>query len=108
MKSEYEFCSPNCKYFRCEQRSLLIKRRNGRKVFICKWAGDACTGYKCKYASCAIGKLKYDGRCELKIRSKTHGEKYKDFSEEKMPEIPENVKGKLLKKIGKIGYENYL
>jgi len=56
-----EFCTPFCRYFRCVNRSLII-RGNKR---ICKLTGEDCDPISCKFAACALNKLLPDGRCGL-------------------------------------------
>ncbi|RLG62355.1 hypothetical protein DRN84_02125 [Candidatus Geothermarchaeota archaeon] len=56
-----EYCTPYCKYFRCVNRSILI--RGGRRI--CKLTGENCEPRNCKFASCAINKLLPDGKCGL-------------------------------------------
>ena len=48
-----KYCSPLCKFFRCQRRALVIK---GRKR-ICGLTGDDCDPVTCQFAGCAINKL---------------------------------------------------
>ncbi|MGQ4915535.1 MAG: hypothetical protein ACP6IU_12455 [Candidatus Asgardarchaeia archaeon] len=96
-------CTPVCKHFRCTRGYLKIKySKQGKKIAVCSWVGDLCTGSKCKFASCSIGKLRSDGSCGLYTHRPTKQIKpqtsYKNEIEEP-DRIPLPIKDKLLKKL---------
>lgn len=95
-----KLCFPLCKHFRCTQGYLSIKRnKQGKKIILCNWVGDLCTGIKCKYASCNIGKLRSDGTCSLWTPRSPQKKTFVSQKIEEPDKIPIPLKDKLLKKL---------
>ena len=107
---EKKFCTPLCKYFRCAQNQVQVKYKGGKKIIFCGWAGGLCIGSRCKYALCAIGKLRSDGTCALKTtQSKRKQSHEKDELVDLVPEerksmtkVDVHLKQKVLKKLKNI------
>lgn len=57
-----KYCSPYCKFFRCQRKALVIK---GNRRY-CALTGEECDPIHCQFASCAINKLVLpEGTCGL-------------------------------------------
>ena len=73
-----KYCSPYCKYFRCQRKALII-RGNKR---ICALTNEECDPVSCQFASCAINKLILpDGICGLWLEKHKPKKKTIDISE---------------------------
>ncbi|MGQ4833218.1 MAG: hypothetical protein ACP6IS_04890 [Candidatus Asgardarchaeia archaeon] len=108
--SKKVYCTPTCKYFQCTGNHLSVKfTRQGKRLVTCKWAGDLCIGYKCKFASCKINKLLSDGTCALKTKreaqkTKDYHPKYEahdEFENIPLKSLEKRIKSKDLKKLKK-------
>ena len=103
---EKKFCTPVCKHFRCAQNQMQVKYKGSKKLIFCGWAGGLCIGSRCKYAICAIGKLRSDGTCGLKISQPRRRPQEKDefldlVAEERKstPKVDVHLKQRVLKKL---------
>ena len=82
-------CVPNCRFFRCAKRALVIRG----DTFWCKWANDVCNVGNCAFATCLKRRLLPGGIC---------GETVKRRTKEVGPEAIEAIKvsPRILKKLG--------
>ncbi|MFX1451122.1 MAG: hypothetical protein ACFFCM_09795 [Promethearchaeota archaeon] len=64
---QVKYCTPTCKFLRCQQKALGNRYRKGNTLVVaCNFApGEVCEGYKCKYSFCVKYKMATDGKCML-------------------------------------------
>jgi len=88
--SEPKKCSPECEFFKCDQKAL-----QRHSSLYCRFADDPCEGPTCKYAACIRNRLLTDGLCGLTFKRTTN------FIDSRPEEIVEGVrvKGKLQKRL---------
>ncbi|MFX0211436.1 MAG: hypothetical protein ACFFDT_35990 [Candidatus Hodarchaeota archaeon] len=56
-------CLPNCRLFRCQQRSLKFNKQTQKKTFYCLDLKDECIGAMCKFAVCKEKWINPSRRC---------------------------------------------
>ena len=118
LQKEAKKCNPTCKYFRCGQKALYIKRPKkggrgkNRPLAHCNWADDLCSGSECGYALCTQRKMRSDGICALSISQRTSNKISKpigepDLERDKWTKAEVQMKNKVLKRIKSKNYLDY-
>lgn len=89
--AEKKFCSPECRFFRCEKRATVYRRDS----VWCKWIDDECNVVNCSYVTCGKRRLLPNGICGETVKRKTVD---KQPEEELSPVL--KLRGKTLRRIG--------
>ncbi|HDH06866.1 MAG TPA: hypothetical protein ENF87_00690 [Thermoproteales archaeon] len=95
-------CNVLCPLFRCSKGAytLRIDQKGGRVIAYCRWVGDECIGYKCKFAYCARKALLPDGKCKLAFQRK-ESEELDIVKEAEKDEYGEDVRRLVTRRLGK-------